>query len=1079
MRRNDRRWWVVLLASVGLAASGGRAAGLGCGEGVFLEAVEETQPLAQADLRPGDRLVSWQAGERGGRLTAPFDWAWLAVAEGPRGPLLLHLVRDGEERTVELPRGPWHARVRPPLPPELLARYRQPPEDEARLAAALPPAADPCLRAWALLEDGDRLLRRRSTEEARAAFTEALELAPTAFARGLAEELIGWSYEDEHDFAAAEGAFRRALAVWEEADGRGLTAARALDGLARLAWEQGALDAAQEHLEAALDIQQRLAPGTLLVASSWNGLGALALQRGDFEAATAAFERALAVRQALDPEGASVAATLNNVGVVARRQGDYAAAEEAYRHALAIRERVVPGTADMAESLANLGIVAEERGHLDLAEARYRRALEIYRREAPGGLEEAAVLNNLGVVAYRRGDWDTAESVQRQALAIRERLAPGRLDVATSLENLALVSRRRGRPAEAEGLLRRAVELTDGLAPGSLQQASQLANLGSVLAEEGAVEAATEALDRGLAIQGRLAPGSWVEVELLSELGRLRRADDPAGAAELLWRAVAALDEQLDKLGGVPEAQTDFRKRFADLHRTLVAVLLEARRPEAAFTALERFRARSFLATLTERELLFPPTLPPALAARRRVAVGREREVERRLAQLEIGTDDARIDALLPQLSEARAERHRVAEEARAAAPGRRKVAGRAPLDLAGVQAALDPGTVLLTYSVGPEATWIFALPYGGPLTVRRCDWGADAVEQRVDRFRGLLREADGGSPIGRRRLAASRELGRELYRGLVEPVEEALAGGARILVVPDGALHLLPFAALVRGAGDDASYLVEWRPLHFALSGTAYAELRQRQPTAPRDPVFLAFADPSYGETAAGDGARSRLAPLPASRSEVEAVAALFGGGSAVYLGEAASERRVRSLAGGARYLHFAVHGVLDERLPLDSRLALAPPAAPLATDDGFLHAWEVLEELPLAADLVVLSACGSALGEEGAGEGLIGLARSFFLAGARSVLASLWEVRDRTSVELMTRFYRALKDGTPKDEALAAAQVELLRGTAGEAAARPASWAAFELFGDRGSAADGVGDGPGRHSAGTPPVVLKSGAT
>ena len=183
------------------------------------------------------------------------------------------------------------------------------------------------------------------------------------------------------------------------------------------------------------------------------------------------------------------------------------------------------------------------------------------------------------------------------------------------------------------------------------------------------------------------------------------------------------------------------------------------------------------------------------------------------------------------------------------------------------------------------------------------------------------------------------------------------------------------------------------------------------------------------------------------------------------------AREERVKSEAGAARIVHFATHGLYDPEVPFDSFLALSPPGgedateaeeanAPEPPDNGILQAWEISQELRLDADLVVLSACQTALGEHRDGEGLLSLARAFLVAGARSVAASLWRVDDLSTSELMIRFYRHLRAGSPKDEALRAAQIELLSapievagGAGGEVVhdfTAPYHWAAFQLAGD-----------------------------
>jgi CHAT domain-containing protein len=177
-------------------------------------------------------------------------------------------------------------------------------------------------------------------------------------------------------------------------------------------------------------------------------------------------------------------------------------------------------------------------------------------------------------------------------------------------------------------------------------------------------------------------------------------------------------------------------------------------------------------------------------------------------------------------------------------------------------------------------------------------------------------------------------------------------------------------------------------------------------------------------------------------------AIARLYGSAAHVYLGAQATEEKAVEVAGSARILHFATHGLLNNSLPLNSALALSVPAAPKpGVDNGLLQAWEIYERMHLDADLVTLSACESALGREARGEGLLGLARAFLFAGARSVVATLWRVTDDTTPVFMEHFYGALRKGSSKDEALRQAQLSMI---ASKSTAHPYDWAAFELHGD-----------------------------
>jgi CHAT domain-containing protein len=319
---------------------------------------------------------------------------------------------------------------------------------------------------------------------------------------------------------------------------------------------------------------------------------------------------------------------------------------------------------------------------------------------------------------------------------------------------------------------------------------------------------------------------------------------------------------------------------------------------------------------------------------------------------------------------------------------------------------------------------------------------GEAELRDLVERYRLLLEapapEAD-PAPLGTR-----------LYRLLLEPLEPLLAGAPRLVVAPDGPLHHLPFAALLRPEGARRPrYLAHWKPLEIAASITAWAELAGRR----ADPAgrLVVFADPAPsrrvpGVTRGGDEDWPRL---PESRREAERLAQLAGSTTRLFIGADATEAAAKRSGSGTRHLHFATHAFLDPVSPLDSALVLAPsPAQGVARDNGLLQAWEVVQDLRLDADLVTLSACESGAGAVVADEGMLGLTRAFQIAGARAVVASLWKVSDRETMELMARFYSELMRGAPADEALRAAQIA--------AASHPSAWAAFQLYGAGGHAAE-----------------------
>ncbi|HEX6864154.1 MAG TPA: CHAT domain-containing protein, partial [Thermoanaerobaculia bacterium] len=288
-------------------------------------------------------------------------------------------------------------------------------------------------------------------------------------------------------------------------------------------------------------------------------------------------------------------------------------------------------------------------------------------------------------------------------------------------------------------------------------------------------------------------------------------------------------------------------------------------------------------------------------------------------------------------------------------------------------------------------------------------------------------------------RVQAERALAR-LSQLLLSPVAGRLTA-RRLVVVPDGALHLVPFAALLApGAGEP---LLAAHEVTVLPSASTLALIR-RKAAARREPpgVIAVFADPVFR-------APAPFVRLPFSRQEARDVLALAPPGERLAaLGADASRETAGSGAlGRFRILHFATHAVLDPDRPERSGIALSTIDGRGRPRDGLLRAHEIYG-LHLPADLVVLSACETALGREVRGEGLIGLTQAFFHAGARRVLVSLWPVDDQATAALMHRFYSGLfTDGLSPAAALRQAQDSLRREPRWSS---PSYWAGFMLQGE-----------------------------
>jgi CHAT domain-containing protein len=824
-------------------------------------------------------------------------------------------------------------------------------------------------------------------------------------------------------------------------------------------------------------------------AQTRNNLCVPLLRRGAFEDARACLEGCLeALRRA--PDRGFEATLRNNLGAVYDQLGE---PTEARRHHLAALElrRAAGDRRGEADSLTNLASLDRYTGHWRDALIGWNAALEIYRRlgdqrrratvlsslgtaylalgepeRARSFLEralplrraaqdrggEAVTLNQLANLHHRLGELDAALVRRRESLALRrergDRLGEARALVWLGRDHLALA-----RPFEAladfDAALAIFAEVDD-----RRDAVAARSERGRTLTLLGRLDAAGAELERALAEHlalGDVAGESRTRVAL-AELERRRGRHDQA-----LVQLDAAVDrvEELRAAVPSPELRALFLASRRRAHELRVDLLLELgeRRGDAglvhaALTADEQARARALLDLLAESEIDPARGVAPELRERRRALLARLRLRDRR------GRD---ADQVLAELD-------RVEAEIRRASPEYAGLTRAEPLDAAGVQALLEPGTALLQYALGEErgaVWWVTAQA----VEVHRLPPRRRIEEAARSAHAALTTLVAGGGDPSVRALADLAEL-------VLAPLADELAGGQagppeRLVVVADGALHAIPFAALpapsstVPSARSAEPLLARFEVVHLP-SASALAALRRRPRPAPSrtavvvaDPIF-SMADPRISRgadapatTRAAPDERPRFDALPSSRREAEALAELLPADEVRLLldADAGRDAVLNGALADARIVHLATHGVIDGDRPALSGLVLSRVAAAGRPVEGFLALADVYD-LELDAELVVLSGCRTALGREVRGEGLLGLTQGFFHAGTARLVASLWPVEDRATAELMRRFYRAyLDDGLTAAAALRRAQLGLRAERRWRA---PYFWAAFVLQGD-----------------------------
>ena len=1008
------------------------------GDGVFEAALEAGQ-LARVRLTQVGVDVTMEVSGPDGTVLATADLArvresqetctWLVSASGPHRIVV---------RAARVPPG---ARV-------LLRLDSGPPTDAEKL-----------LEAERRFGEG---VRERDTP--RAGFRER---AVTAFADAAAL----WRQAGDHQAEA------RALIA------RGVTlnaidpAAADRDCVAALALAQDLGDVAQE------------TDALTCVAETAYALGA-------YDAAVEAQQNALAAARAWGNRFRE-SESLQNLAVFHAARSETALARDRYEEAIAQaretgdHEVLTIGLVSLGALLGDTG--AHQQGY-DLA----REASEVHR--AAGHQDrDVTVLGNMAASLFMLGDLDETEALAREGLALSRRLEIRASEV-YMLARLSDIATERGDSKEA---IARAREAQAVAARANLPREERVAldRLGLAHFKAGEVSQALEAVDASIAVSRRL--GQPPTVRALLNLCRLheaagdleRAAVDCAEARRMTsvtsWQqyeplasyllarvvrrqgrpeeALRLVEDALERLevGRRQVRRVDWREAFVASHREIdefhVDLLVEAavrdggpRAAADAFDAAERARTRALRDALIQSRLGAREGIDERLAARERELrrlIAREVEIQLRRPGAGLPLPKAgRLEGLERELRELEGEIRRLG-------PRYADLDSSSRLGVRELQArVLDEDTVVLAFALGASrsALWV----------VTRVTLEMHLLPGRA-RIEELARAAYGSFSRPR---SPREPASRELARLIVPPAQPRLR--KRVVVIADGVLHYLPLAALPDPRG---GALVDRHEIVVLPSLSTVGLLRAAAPPSSHARAVAVLADPVFraDDARIAEGARAAASPvrvasdasraaedfagldqlprLVFTRREAARIASLAGepARSLVALDFDATLRTVREgRLRDYRFVHFATHGFLNTRRPELSGLVLTLFDAEGRAQDGFLSSLDAFN-LDLSAEVVVLSACRTALGKEVKGEGLVGLPQAFLYAGARRVVSSLWAVDDAATAALMGRFYEGLLARSPVRPAAA------LRDAQAYVRAQPQwrhpyYWAGFQLLGD-----------------------------
>ncbi|MFY9572365.1 MAG: CHAT domain-containing tetratricopeptide repeat protein, partial [Blastocatellia bacterium] len=615
-------------------------------------------------------------------------------------------------------------------------------------------------------------------------------------------------------------------------------------------------------------------------------------------------------------------------------------------------------------------------------------------------------------------------------------------------------------------------------------------NLGALYRDLGEHQKALDYLNQALLLRRTVGDRNG-EAATLAVIARLER--DRGNLVEALNSIGAALTavETLRTNVASQQLRASFFASVSKYNEFNVDLLmrLHKQRPSegfdaAALEASEKGRARSLLELLSEASAEIRQGVDPALLERERTlrqtisdkADGQMHLLRGKHTEEQATAVSREIDALTTEYEQ-------IQGRIRETSPRYAALTQPVPLGLKEIQQrVLDTETLLLEYSLGEEKSYFWAVT---PTSIKGFELPKRAeVESVARRVYELLIARNQSVPketLEQRRQRLDRadteypKASAELSRILLGPVASELKG-KRLLIVSDGVLQYVPFAALPSPQAPDSHPLALDNEIVSLPSASVVAVLRQESANRAAagktlavlaDPVFSSddprVSSPGKGRAAAveessvaadvkrsaADSGLADLKRLRFSRQEAVEIARLVPGTSKLEAVDFAASRALATSAelGKYRIIHFATHGLINNEHPELSGVVLSLVDAKGQPQNGFLRLYD-LYNLRLSADLVVLSACQTALGKEIKGEGLVGLTRGFMYAGAPRVVASLWQVEDRASAELMKRFYQGmLGQGLRPAAALRAAQVSMQKDNRWRAAHY---WAAFTIQGE-----------------------------
>ena len=809
---------------------------------------------------------------------------------------------------------------------------------------------------------------------------------------------------------------------------------------------------------------------TLKIAKAHNNLGVFYRRNARFDKALDHYLKALNIyNQVLDSLNPHIASAYNNISIIYEGNGDYDQAMVYINEAINIAENnPKSSSAGTAKKYNTLGKIYMAKGDTVRAYENYRRALGLWLENPEQNFPDLAIVyNNLGVVCFLEQKFDKSHDYYSKAISIWKKYYNGsHSDIADYHFNIASIYIQKEEFEKAKFELSLALETgMEFYNPQHPFIAVCYMKFGEIARNEGDYDKAFEYIQMAL-------EANRINRQILSDIDQLRILSEKAlvytdrynfssgntsdlDSTVLIYKTVSKLIDDLRKSYKTKGSMLTLSQVAAEYYREAIPICYQLYKQSGnkkhiidAFYFAEKNRANVLVETMLEYKSERASGILDSLLERKEelrsklLLYEQELQDERfkkekrdlvKIQDLEKKSEDINTDYI--ELINIFENNHKNYFDLRY---------NTQVITPEEVSESLPEGSTLIEYVLSDSVIYIFTINKINTSVIKK---PLDSLDFRIKELREIL-AAMHISKIDDQVYNRYVESAYRLYLQLIQPVEDWIEGN-RLIIVPDGKLGYIPFEVLLTGKATktnfkDLSYLLKQYLVTYANSATIQFNLLPEMECRANNNFYgiAPFSEDTQAGLKAEMSNRFVLSPLPSTATEIESIKEMLGGD--IYTGENAAKSNFLDEASKYKIIHIATHGIIDDEFPMESALFFYPTDSitdnKLTTSDLF--------GLRFHAEMVVLSACNTGYGKLNRGEGIMSLARGFSYAGVPSVTMSLWSINDKSTAIIMHGFYKYLKKGYTKDNALRQAKLDYI-SQSDQMFANPYYWGGFVFIG------------------------------